>query len=765
MFKILLISLITFMIVIIAFLILMSFLDVDIITHSKIIENFTEKEPTTTGGATIERDYIIFKTNGSITFDTQTTCEVLIVGGGGGGGRNDDWEGGGGGGGGGVGYGTITFDKGTYDITIGAGGTTGNTGNTNGKNGGNTSIIGGLIKETSYGGGGGGWQKGLSGGSGGGGSGHSGFKDKGGSSKGISLSSLSKVYMTYYGNSGGDGHNPRGGGGGGGADSEGLSNPSNYNGGNGGAGKLFNITGTDIYYGGGGGGASGCWEGCDRSNGAIRGEGGRGGGGNGGNRNDPTNGLPNTGGGGGGSSRSNAGNGGSGIVIIKYKNISNDIINKFYTDLRNLFTNKKPWGEYYAEQYDGVYLNDNSSNKRIATTSGNIELISKRGNGASANIRYIYGGTGSSISWPAGSIPHNFTILSLTRYNGGSRGRILSSDRTLYSNNIQGNFLHGHWGYDINRNLYRGRGCVHYDGWKSYWNRPTIGNLDDWLCCIGKNGGTAPNNILFDGIPHGIWSGGVGGYKLCINDNPWNETSDWALSCVIIWDRHLEDNEMLFLNKMIHEYKETGRTITDIINNNNNTNDALGGTSSVNTKELSQNDQYNEDNKAFTYYPIWDSTFSLGYSESIKKNDNIYNYNDSEILTKFNTNRYRNGTFIGSGSEGEKISITFKNSFVLKKIIIIAGNERLNAPSEWKIYLGENNIPLSDTATKTDYDAIQGKSDNFCVKFYISNDISSKTYNIIFNKTLGGTQLNFSKIILCEGTKPPIGTTNSNMEI
>jgi|688.fasta_scaffold01068_9 hypothetical protein len=752
MFKILLISLITFMIVIIAFLILMSFLDVDIITHSKIIENFSE--PTTTGDPIKDNDYFIFINNGSLRFDTRTTCEVLIVGGGGGGGRNDDWEGGGGGGAGGVGYGTITFDIGTYDITIGAGGAGGSGGQRaleNGKNGGNTSVKGGLINETSHGGGGGGWRDGLSGGSGGGGSGHAGFRNKGGSTKGVSLSSLSKVYMTYYGNSGGDGHNPAGGGGGGGAGSQGLSNPSwNFNGGNGGDGKSFNYMGREIIIGAGGGGASGCRDSCPRNNEVIRGNGGNGGnggGGRGGHRNDPTDGARHSGGGGGGSSQANAGNGGSGVVVIKYKNISNNIINQYYTDLKSLFTNKRPWGEYYAENFDGVYLNDTSGNKRHATISGNIESISNNGNGALANVSYIFGGTSSIISWPAGSIPPNFTILSLTRYNGGSRRRILSSDRSA------GNFLHGHWGYDVNNG--KGRGCVHYDEWKSIdeGRRPVLGNLDDWLCCIGKNGGSAPNNILFDGIPSGLVGGGVGGYTLGINNNRWGEYSDWALSCVIIWDRHLEDNEMLLLNKMIHEYKETGRTIIDIINNNASDNVGVSSLRTT-TTTLSQNDQYDEDNRFYTYYPKWDSTFSLGYSTSIKKNDINYNYSDSEILTNF-------GTFIGNGSK--KISITFENSFVLKKIIIIADSEILNAPSEWKINLGGNNVPLIGTATKEDYNAIQGKSANFCVKFYIDNLTPSNTYDIIFTKTLGGTQLNFSKIILFEGTKPPQPSTNPSL--
>jgi hypothetical protein len=41
------------------------------------------------------------------------------------------------------------------------------------------------------------------------------------------------------------------------------------------------------------------------------------------------------------------------------------------------------------------------------------------------------------------------------------------------------------------------RGACFYDGWKT-GSTFSIGILTDWLCCIGKNSGTTPNNILFE---------------------------------------------------------------------------------------------------------------------------------------------------------------------------------------------------------------------------------------------------------------------------
>lgn len=247
-----------------------------------------------------------FTNNGTIRFDVDTLCDVLIVAGGGAGGNNGGWEGGGGGGGGCVGIGTIIFKNNiTYSIKIGAGGI--NAGN----NGENSSISGDNINVVTYGGGGGGWQYGGNGGSGGGGSGYGGNFPGGTATKGIV--SGNNVNITLYGNNGGYGYWAAGGSGGGGAGGGGGTPGWSYNfyGANGGSGIFWDIT--KKYYGGGGGGAKGI-------NYGWGGSGGIGGGGNGGSRSNPTNGQSNTGGGGGGGSYGVA-SGGSGIVVLKYKPI------------------------------------------------------------------------------------------------------------------------------------------------------------------------------------------------------------------------------------------------------------------------------------------------------------------------------------------------------------------------------------------------------------------------------------------------------------
>jgi len=209
-----------------------------------------------------------------------------------------------------------------------------------------------------------------------------------------------------------------------------------------------------------------------------------------------------------------------------------------YSNISTFFKNNRPWGAYFAEDYRNNNLFDISGNNRHATTTGTIYSCNLMGNGASSNIHYITGNTSSTITFPSGSVPTNFTILSLTRYNYGINKRIITA--------TTGNFLHGHW-----EGL---RGVAFYNnGWKT--PQTSIGILNDWCCCIGKNGGSTPNNIIIDGVGRGNATGGDGNRTLTINNNPYTDYSDWAMSAVIIWDKHLADNDMVLLNDLINDYK------------------------------------------------------------------------------------------------------------------------------------------------------------------------------------------------------------------
>ena len=121
----------------------------------------------------------------------------------------------------------------------------------------------------------------------------------------------------------------------------------------------------------------------------------------------------------------------------------------------SIFSKKVPWAMYFAEDYNAVtkILPNYLSNGRDATGAGTITKTTASGNGAIGNITYISGGLSATLSFPTGSIPTNFTILSLTRYNGATRGRILQSQGG-------GNWLHGHRKLSCSSGI----GKCYYDG-------------------------------------------------------------------------------------------------------------------------------------------------------------------------------------------------------------------------------------------------------------------------------------------------------------
>lgn len=306
----------------------------------------------------------------NVSFEDDTTCDILVVGGGGGGSRRM----GGGGGAGALIYDTFTFRSNeNYKLRIGKGGmgvhVSGNIGGSvstamkTGEQGGSSEIL--LNQTTLYKavGGGGGTGGGVSGGQ------HAGEGGSGGGAGGKDYlygglisrdnivnggtvavyahfisSSKNPYYMSdkIFGNEGGrgNGNNPYGGGGGGGAGARGAdsnsSNPNKNNVNKGGEGlsgvknvdfmKHFSIKNKDIghhyngkvYFAGGGGGGN--WNGYIYYN-----DGGLGGGGRSGMyytlRLSNIDGKPNTGGGGGGDGydQFQGGHGGSGVILLRYK--------------------------------------------------------------------------------------------------------------------------------------------------------------------------------------------------------------------------------------------------------------------------------------------------------------------------------------------------------------------------------------------------------------------------------------------------------------
>lgn len=297
------------------------------------------------------KSYHEFLSDGTLTFSSGGTFDVLLVGGGGGGGDNN--AGGGAGGEVVIGTGLTLSSGGTITVTVGDGGAGATADTALGINGGASSIAAtGLTTITAKSGQGGESRKATVSnddtGSNSGGAADGFEANDGTASTGNSASSYSSEnggsYTVHGGNTGGNGSNGvvspnfRGGGGGAGAGGDGESQTATEDG-DGGVG--VQVTGwgpTDYYYGGGGGSSNYQIQGGDGGIGGGGGGSASGGGaaavgiGGGSARNSGADGTgtstssaggaggDNTGGGGGAGAYTigNGGAGGSGIVVIRY---------------------------------------------------------------------------------------------------------------------------------------------------------------------------------------------------------------------------------------------------------------------------------------------------------------------------------------------------------------------------------------------------------------------------------------------------------------
>jgi len=185
----------------------------------------------------------------------------------------------------------------------------------------------------------------------------------------------------------------------------------------------------------------------------------------------------------------------------------------------------------------------------VTRPAGTVTYGTGSGNGAAASVPYISGTTATTMLWPSGSIPTNFTICSITRYSGSTYRRILNT--TGYTNGVGNNWLHGHWD-----GL---RGVAYYEGWKTS-SEATVGTQTDWLVMCGNNGNPIPNNIFVDSVAKGTATGGAGGgtYNMSINTGYYSEQSDWAFTYLVIYDTVLTDAEMYTVSNMLLSYLASG---------------------------------------------------------------------------------------------------------------------------------------------------------------------------------------------------------------
>merc|ERR1712106_644159 len=119
-----------------------------------------------------------------------------------------------------------------------------------------------------------------------------------------------------------------------------------------------------------------------------------------------------------------------------------------------------------------------------------------------------------------------FTVCSVTRYTGGTKGRILQGST---------NWLHGH---------HAGAAGVawYVDGWKTAV-QDNVSPDTDWVVMCGSNAGSQLKLVNGVDVGNGA-TGGTGGQSLSINAGIYGQVSDFAIAELVVWPRGLTDEEM-----------------------------------------------------------------------------------------------------------------------------------------------------------------------------------------------------------------------------
>ena len=167
----------------------------------------------------------------------------------------------------------------------------------------------------------------------------------------------------------------------------------------------------------------------------------------------------------------------------------------------------------------------------VATTTAGVSRVLKgKGHGATKSLQYLSGDSGTKMKLGRIAKGGAWTICSVTRYAGATRGRILNAKGK--------NSLHGHHGGKS--------GVVHIDG---QWVTATVQSpeirRDDWLTMCSANRGKV-EYANGANVATGDRAGGGANSEYYINGGDYmpNERSDWALAELITWDRALSDAEV-----------------------------------------------------------------------------------------------------------------------------------------------------------------------------------------------------------------------------
>ena len=178
-------------------------------------------------------------------------------------------------------------------------------------------------------------------------------------------------------------------------------------------------------------------------------------------------------------------------------------------------------GYYTGESWNGTQWTDLSgSGNNVVTKTGTINSATYPG----TTHTYIYGNTAAKLTFPSTILPPTYTLFYVAKYNGTSQGRIFTGPNTVP------NWLSGFWmaktGLAYHNNWLTQSSTNIHSGWFQGTDQNNMYRSAKTNRTIASTG--SPSYVTTMTI-----NGGWGGTEL----------SDWAVACVIVYNRTLNSTE------------------------------------------------------------------------------------------------------------------------------------------------------------------------------------------------------------------------------
>lgn len=194
-------------------------------------------------------------------------------------------------------------------------------------------------------------------------------------------------------------------------------------------------------------------------------------------------------------------------------------------------------GMYTAESWGITKWTDISGNYNDVTTIGGTITVNYS---ALGGRNFLTGTTTSTLTWPTSILPPTYTLFHLSRYNG-TKQRIFTGYDT--------NWLSGFYGGNT--------GVAFHNEWIT-----PISDLhgNNWILSTDQNNLYRSNRIQRSNASPGTPSYA----QLSVNTvNIYNEPSDWAIACVIVYNRTLNITEYNQVENWIAQRYSLTSMITD----------------------------------------------------------------------------------------------------------------------------------------------------------------------------------------------------------